>query len=158
MTRVGFGYDVHRFEDGRRLVLGGVEIPSPQGLSGHSDADVVLHAVMDALLGAAGLGDIGVHFPPTDEKWRGSSSLDLLRIVHDLLPGDWQIENIDATVVAEYPRIGPYRDAMRQAIATTLQLEPSRVNIKATTNEQLGFIGRGEGIAALACAALSPAS
>lgn len=156
MTRVGFGYDVHRFEAGRRLVLGGIEIPSPRGLAGHSDADVVLHAVMDALLGAAGLGDIGVHFPPTDEQWRDRSSIDLLRTVRDMLPPGWQIENVDATVVAEHPRIGPYREAMRQAMATALQLDVSRVNIKATTNEQLGFVGRGEGIAALACAALSP--
>lgn len=156
MTRVGLGYDVHRFVGGRRLVLGGVEIPSPQGLEGHSDADVVLHAVMDALLGAAGLGDIGVHFPPTDETWRDSSSLDLLRIVQSMLPPGWVIENIDATVVAELPRIGPHRESMRQTIATALQIDPSRVNIKATTNERLGFIGRGEGIAALACVSVSP--
>lgn len=156
MTRVGFGYDVHAFAEGRRLILGGVEIPSALGLAGHSDADALLHALMDALLGAAGLGDIGVHFPPSDEKWRDSNSLDLLRIVCDLLPDGWSIENVDCTVIAEHPRIGPYRDSMRNAIAEALHLDPSRVNIKATTNEQLGFVGRGEGIAALACAALSP--
>jgi 2-C-methyl-D-erythritol 2,4-cyclodiphosphate synthase len=158
VTRVGLGYDVHRFVEGRRLVLGGVEIPSERGLDGHSDADVLLHAVMDALLGAAGLGDIGVHFPPSDEQWRDSSSLVLLGIVRDLLPSDWSIENIDVTVVAEHPRVGPFREAIQSAIASTLQLDPSRVNIKATTNERLGFLGREEGIAALACASLTPPS
>lgn len=155
MTRVGIGYDVHRLVAGRRLVLGGIEIPSELGLSGHSDADVLLHAVMDALLGAAGLGDIGVHFPPSDEKWRDSDSVELLRIVRDLLVPNWRIENVDTTVIAEQPRVGPYRSAMRQSIATTLRLDLSCVNIKATTNEQLGFIGRGEGIAAIACATLN---
>lgn len=157
MTRVGIGYDVHRLVAGRRLVLGGIEIPSDVGLSGHSDADVLLHAVMDALLGAAALGDIGVHFPPNDEKWRDSDSVELLRIVRDLVEPKWRIENIDATVIAEQPRVGPYRNEMRRSIASTLRLDPSCVNIKATTNEQLGFIGRGEGIAAIACASLSSA-
>ncbi len=156
MTRVGLGYDVHAFQAGRRLVLGGVEIPSGEGLAGHSDADVLLHALMDAILGAAGLGDIGVHFPPSDEQWRDSNSLDLLGIVLDLLPAGWSIENVDCTVIAEQPRIGPYREAMRQTIAEALRVDANRVNIKATTNEHLGFVGRGEGIAALACAALSP--
>ena len=154
MTRVGMGYDVHRFADGRRLVLGGVEIAAERGLEGHSDADVLLHALMDALLGAAGLGDIGIHFPPSDEQWRDSSSLDLLRIVRELLPTGWTIENVDCSLIAEQPRIGPYREAMRATIAGALRVEPSRVNIKATTNERLGFVGRQEGIAALACAAL----
>ncbi len=139
-------------------MLGGVEISFPLGLDGHSDADVVLHALMDALLGAAGLDDIGVHFPPTDVKWRDSSSIELLQIVFGLLPSDWHIENIDVTVVAEQPRIGPYREDMRRVVATTLQLEPSQVNIKATTNEGLGFIGREEGIAAFACATLTQSS
>ena len=156
MTRAGIGYDVHQFAEGRRLVLGGVEIPSPQGLEGHSDADVLLHAIMDAILGAAALGDIGVHFPPGEEAWRDRSSLDLLGIVLDLLPDGWTIENVDATVIAQFPRIGPYRDVMQQTISAALRVDASRVNIKATTNEHLGFIGRGEGIAALATASLSP--
>jgi 2-C-methyl-D-erythritol 2,4-cyclodiphosphate synthase len=156
VTRVGLGYDVHRFIAGRPLVLGGVAIPWQQGLDGHSDADVLTHAIMDALLGAAGLGDIGVHFPPSDEAWRDARSLDLLVMVRDLLPDGWNIENIDATIVAEQPKIGPYREAMSQAIAEALRIAPSRINIKATTNEGLGFVGRAEGIAALASAALDP--
>ena len=156
MTRIGLGYDVHRLATGRALILGGVRIPWEQGLEGHSDADVMIHAIMDALLGAAGLGDIGVHFPPSDEAWRDARSLDLLSIVRDLLPSEWVIENIDGTILAEQPKIGPYRAAMCQAIAEALRIGADRVNIKATTNELLGFIGRGEGIAALACAALSP--
>ena len=156
MTRVGLGYDVHRFAEGRALVLGGVDIPWHQGLEGHSDADVLTHAIMDALLGAAGLGDIGIHFPPSDETWRDARSLDLLVIVRDRLPVGWKIENIDATIVAEQPKIGPYREAMSQAIAEALRIAPSRINIKATTNEGLGFVGRAEGIAALASAALDP--
>ena len=156
MTRVGLGYDVHRLATGRALVLGGVDITWSQGLEGHSDADVLIHAIMDAMLGAAGLGDIGVHFPPSDEAWRDARSLDLLAIVHDLLPADWVIENIDATILAEQPKIGPYRAAMSQAIAGALRIGADRVNIKATTNERLGFVGRGEGIAALASVALSP--
>jgi 2-C-methyl-D-erythritol 2,4-cyclodiphosphate synthase len=156
VTRVGLGYDVHRFASGRPLVLGGITIPWEQGLDGHSDADVLTHAIMDALLGAAGLGDIGVHFPPSDERWRGARSLELLTIVRDLLPAGWTIENIDATLLAEAPKIGPYREAMRAALAEALKIAPERVNIKATTNERLGFVGRGEGIAALATAALRP--
>ena len=156
MTRVGLGYDVHRFATGRALVLAGVDIPWSQGLEGHSDADVVTHAIMDALLGAAGLGDIGAHFPPSDEQWRDARSLDLLIMVRELLPDGWIIENVDATIVTEQPRIGPYRDAMSRAISGALGIDPSRINIKATTNERLGFIGRGEGIAAFACAALTP--
>lgn len=154
MSRAGIGYDVHRFEAGRRLILGGVEIPSDQGLAGHSDADVILHAAMDALLGAAGLGDIGVHFPPTDEAWRDISSLVLLEQVGALLEAEWQIINLDLMVIAEHPRIGPYRYAMREKIATTLHLRTDQVNIKATSNEGLGFIGRAEGIAALATASI----
>ncbi len=155
MSRVGIGYDVHQFASGRKLILGGVEIPSRQGLDGHSDADVLLHAIMDALLGAAGLGDIGVHFPPGEEEWRDRSSLDLLSIVLELLPDGWTIENVDATVIAQFPRVGPYRDAMRDTIAAALRVDAIRVNIKATTNENMGFIGRGEGIAALATASLN---
>ena len=156
MTRVGLGYDVHRFATGRPLVLGGVTIPWSHGLDGHSDADVLTHAIMDALLGAAGLGDIGVHFPPSDEHWRDARSLDLLVIVRDLLPNGWTIENIDATILAEAPKIGSYREAMCVALAGALGIAPERVNIKATTNERMGFVGRGEGIAALASAALKP--
>jgi 2-C-methyl-D-erythritol 2,4-cyclodiphosphate synthase len=156
MTRVGLGYDVHRFAAGRPLVLGGVTIPWEQGLEGHSDADVLTHAIMDALLGAAGLGDIGVHFPPSDEQWRDARSLDLLEIVRNLLPDGWTIENIDATLLAEAPKIGPYREAMRATLAAALAIAPERLNIKATTNERMGVVGRGEGIAALASAALRP--
>ncbi len=155
MTRVGIGYDVHPFAAGRRLVLGGVEVPSERGLAGHSDADVVLHAIMDALLGAAGLGDIGEHFPPSDERWRGADSRALAGHVVRLIGERWRIESVDVTVVAEAPRIGPLRGAMREAIARALGIEAERVNVKATTNERLGFVGRGEGIAALAVAALA---
>jgi 2-C-methyl-D-erythritol 2,4-cyclodiphosphate synthase len=154
MIRVGQGYDVHRLVEGRRLVLGGVAIPGDRGLEGHSDADVLLHAVMDALLGAAGLGDIGEHFPPSDDRWRGTDSRDLLARVRLLLDPEWTIENVDATLIAEYPRVSPYREAMRASVAAGLGLDPSRVNIKATTNERLGFVGREEGIAALAVALL----
>lgn len=154
MIRTGIGYDVHPFAEGRRLVLGGVEIPAERGLAGHSDADVLLHAIADALLGAAGLGDIGLHFPPSEARWRDADSRDLLRRVVELLGEAWLIANVDATVVAESPRIGPYREAMRATIAATLGIEPERVNVKATTNEGLGFIGRVEGIVALAIATL----
>ncbi|MDI3338905.1 MAG: 2-C-methyl-D-erythritol 2,4-cyclodiphosphate synthase [Sphaerobacter sp.] len=155
MIRTGIGYDVHPFASGRRLVLGGVAIPAERGLAGHSDADVLLHAIADALLGAAGLGDIGLHFPPSDPRWRDADSRDLLRWVAALLADRWIIANVDATVVAEEPRIGPYRAAMRAAIAAVLEIDPDRVNVKATTNETLGFVGRREGIAALAVATLS---
>jgi len=154
VIRTGIGYDVHPFAEGRRLVLGGVEIPAERGLAGHSDADVLLHAIADALLGAAGLGDIGLHFPPSEARWRDADSRDLLRRVVELLGEAWLIANVDATVVAESPRIGPYREAMRATIAATLGIEPERVNVKATTNEGLGFIGRVEGIVALAIATL----
>jgi|SRR5579875_3810018 len=155
-ARFGIGYDVHPFEAGRRLVLGGVEIPAERGLAGHSDADVLLHAVMDALLGAAGLDDIGVHFPPTDERWRDADSRRLLAIVVDLIEGQWRIVNIDATLIAEEPRIGPWRGQIRDSLAHCAGLPVEQVNIKATTNEHLGFVGRGEGIAALAIAGLEP--
>lgn len=155
MSRSGIGYDVHQLVPGRRLVLGGVEIPGDVGLDGHSDADVLLHAIMDALLGAAGLGDIGEHFPPSDERWRDVDSLDLLRRVADVLGSGWRIINIDATVVAEAPRLAPYKESMRQNIARVLQIDSEQVNIKATTNEGMGFVGRQEGIAALATAAIA---
>lgn len=153
-SRVGLGYDVHPFAAGRRLVLGGVEIPHDRGLAGYSDADVLLHAVMDALLGAAGLGDIGVHFPPTDPRWQGADSRELVRTVRRLLEPGWRVVNVDATLLAEAPRIGPYREAMRRSIADLLGVAAAQVNVKATTNEGMGFVGRGEGIAALAVALL----
>jgi 2-C-methyl-D-erythritol 2,4-cyclodiphosphate synthase len=155
VTRIGQGYDVHRFAAGRRLVLGGVEIPSSRGLEGHSDADVLLHAIMDALLGAAGLGDIGVHFPPSEERWRDSDSRVLLEQVHELIAAQWSVINVDVTLIAETPRIGPYREAMRAVIASALRIDTAQVNVKATTNERIGFVGREEGIAALAVASLS---
>ncbi|MBI3967425.1 MAG: 2-C-methyl-D-erythritol 2,4-cyclodiphosphate synthase [Chloroflexi bacterium] len=150
------GYDVHRLVAGRRLVLGGVTIPFDRGLEGHSDADVVVHAVMDALLGAAGLGDIGVHFPPTDEGYRGADSLALLRRVSELLsePG-WRPVNVDVMVVAEAPRLRPYVDAMRANVATALGLAVEVVSVKATTNERLGAMGRAEGISAQAVALIA---
>lgn len=150
---VGIGYDVHRFAEGRRLVLLGVEFEVARGLVGHSDADVATHAVADALLGAAALGDIGQHFPPTDERWLGARSLDLLSHVADLLHvHSWQPVNVDVTIVAEAPRIGPRAAEMRQRVGAAIRLDPERISVKATTNEGLGFIGRGEGIAALAVA------
>lgn len=153
--RIGQGYDVHALAAGRRLVLGGVEIEHERGLAGHSDADVLLHALMDALLGAAGLGDIGTHFPPTEERWRGASSLDLLARVAALLrQAGWQALNVDATVIAERPRIAPHVPAMRAHIAAALGITEQAVGVKATTNERLGFVGREEGIAALAVALL----
>lgn len=155
MIRVGLGYDVHPLVTGRRLVLGGVEIPGTVGLAGHSDADVLAHAIGDAVLGAAGLGDLGTHFPPEDERWRNVSSLELLRHIRRLVQeAGWCIAYVDATLVAEYPRIAPFRERMRERIAEALAITTTQVNLKATTNERLGFIGRGEGIAALAVATL----
>jgi 2-C-methyl-D-erythritol 2,4-cyclodiphosphate synthase len=155
VTRVGIGYDVHPLVEGRPLVLGGVAIPSSHGLYGHSDADVLLHALMDALLGAAGLGDIGEHFPPSDERWRDADSRDLLARVRALIDGRYQIESVDLVLMAEAPRIAPYRAEMRAGIAALLGVAESVVNLKATTNERLGFVGRGEGMAALAVTALA---
>lgn len=155
-TRAGIGYDVHRLVAGRPLVLGGVTIPSARGLLGHSDADVALHAIMDALLGAAGLGDIGLHFPPDDPAYRNSNSRVLLGAVRlTLAHNGWRVVNIDCTIVAERPKIMPHVPAMRAAIGETLGLPPDRVSIKATTNEALGFIGREEGVAALAVAQIA---
>ncbi|HVF71151.1 MAG TPA: 2-C-methyl-D-erythritol 2,4-cyclodiphosphate synthase [Chthoniobacterales bacterium] len=151
--RCGNGYDAHRLAEGRKLVLGGIEIPSERGLEGHSDADVICHAIADALLGAVGENDIGHHFPNTDESIRGISSLEILRRVNALL-GEIHARpvNVDATLVAEAPKIAPHIPAMRERIAGALRLETTRVSIKATTNEGLGAIGRGEGMAAMAVA------
>jgi 2-C-methyl-D-erythritol 2,4-cyclodiphosphate synthase len=148
--RVGQGYDVHRLVAGRRLILGGVEIKHELGLDGHSDADVLLHAIMDALLGAACLGDIGLHFPPSDIAYKDADSMGLLKQVRRLLEqaGFKTIVNVDATIIAQQPKIAPYIPAMCEAIASILGVEPSHVNIKATTTERLGFVGREEGIAA----------
>lgn len=149
--RVGQGFDVHAFRHGGRLVLGGVVIPHPRGLEAHSDGDVVLHALCDALLGAAGLGDIGRHFPPDDARYAGIDSRILLRRVVELVTeAGLRIANADLTVIAQEPRLAPYIDTMHGSICADLQLEAARVNIKATTTERLGFTGRGEGIAALA--------
>ncbi len=156
-VRTGIGYDVHRFQAGRRLVLGGVTIPHPMGLAGHSDADVMLHAIADALLGASALGDIGQHFPPSDPRFKDADSLQLLaRVIHMVAEAGYVPVNIDATVIAEAPRIAPYAVAMRAAIASCVGLDERAVSVKATTNEGLGFVGRGEGIAALAMATLTP--
>ena len=149
--RIGMGYDVHRLVEDRKLILGGVEIPCEKGLLGHSDADVLLHAIMDALLGAAALGDIGKHFPDTDPAYKGISSLELLGKVGELLEEQsFLIENIDATIIAQAPKMRPYIDTMRENIARVLGITPEQVNVKATTEEGLGFTGRGEGIAAQA--------
>jgi len=154
--RIGQGYDVHPLEAGRRLVLGGVEIAHERGLAGHSDADVLLHAIADAMLGAAGQGDIGLHFPPSDERWRDASSLDLLARVVAIAQADgWSVVNVDATVIAERPRIAPHVPLMRERIAGRLGIPIDAVGVKATTNERLGALGREEGIAALAVALLS---
>ncbi|CAB1080975.1 2-C-methyl-D-erythritol 2,4-cyclodiphosphate synthase (EC [Olavius algarvensis Delta 1 endosymbiont] len=151
---IGMGYDVHRLVNGRKLVLGGVVIPFEKGLLGHSDADVLAHAVCDALLGAAALGDIGLHFPDTDPKFKDISSLKLLARTFALVRAQgFKIGNIDATIFAEAPKIGPYRERMQENLANAVEVAPGCINIKATTTEGLGFIGRGEGIAAM-CAAL----
>jgi 2-C-methyl-D-erythritol 2,4-cyclodiphosphate synthase len=145
--RVGMGYDAHRFAAGRRLVLGGVEVPHEQGLEGHSDADALTHAVIDALLGAAGLGDLGTHFPPEEERWRDADSVDLLHTVLGMLPG--AVLNVDATVICERPRLAGHRQEMERLLGGVLS---APVSVKATTNEGMGALGRGEGIACLAVA------
>lgn len=156
MTLSGIGYDVHRFVTNRPLIVGGVEIPYHLGLDGHSDADVLCHAIADAILGAAGERDIGYHFPNTDQSIRGISSLDILRkVVSIVRERGGVIVNVDATLVAQAPKIGPHVAQMRTNIANALGLDPRRVGVKATTNEGMGFIGRGEGIAALAVAAIN---
>ncbi|MDD4933056.1 MAG: 2-C-methyl-D-erythritol 2,4-cyclodiphosphate synthase [Methylacidiphilaceae bacterium] len=158
MGRVGIGYDAHRLVTGRALMLGGVAIPSEKGLLGHSDGDVLLHAIADALLGAAGERDIGHLFPNSDPQWKGASSLIFLEQIGDLLHRQgWAVENIDASLIAEAPKIGPYLEAMRAAIGRALGIEPARIGIKATTNEGMGFPGRGEGMAAMAVASLEKA-
>jgi 2-C-methyl-D-erythritol 2,4-cyclodiphosphate synthase len=155
MSLVGVGYDSHRLLSGRRLVIGGVEIPSERGLDGHSDADVLTHAVIDALLGAAALGDIGEHFPPSDERWHGADSIGLLETVVAMISDrGLEIVNVDSTVVMEQPRLAPYRTAIRERLARALGLAVERVGVKASTGEQIGFVGRGEGVAALAVASL----
>jgi 2-C-methyl-D-erythritol 2,4-cyclodiphosphate synthase len=147
----GIGWDVHRLVPGRPLVIGGVTVESDLGLDGHSDADVLAHAVIDALLGAAGLGDIGEHFPDTDERWRGADSLVLLRHVDaQLAERGYHVVNVDATVILERPKLGEHKQAMRERLAAALELDPGRVNVKATRGEGLGFLGRVEGAAALA--------
>ncbi len=156
IPRTGIGYDVHRFAEGRRCVLGGVEIPHERGLLGHSDADVVLHAIADALLGAAALGDIGRHFPPTDPAWAEMDSRDIVRRAVELLGGiDMEPIHIDVTVVAEAPKINPHLAAMQASIGGCVGLPPETISVKATTNERMGFVGRGEGIAALAVATIA---
>lgn len=149
--RVGMGYDVHKLVENRKLILGGVEIPYEKGLLGHSDADVLLHAIMDALLGAAALGDIGKHFPDTDEQYKGISSVCLLEHVAELLEKEgFLVENIDATIIAQQPKMRPYIDQMRANIADALHIEQNQVNVKATTEEGLGFTGNGDGISSQA--------
>ena len=151
--RIGHGYDVHRLVEGRKLILGGVEIPWEKGLLGHSDADVLTHAVMDALLGAAGLGDIGRHFPDTDDRFLGADSLELLKEVCRLLAEKhWTVGNVDATVIAQRPKLAGHIPAMREKLALAMGVEPDAVNVKATTEEKLGFTGEGLGIAAHAVA------
>lgn len=153
MLRIGQGYDVHRLVSGRRLILGGVDIPHTLGLDGHSDADVLVHAIMDALLGAAALGDIGKMFPDTDERWRGADSLKLAIAVADRLrENGYAIVNVDSTVIAQRPKLAPHIDAMRENIAAALGIDKSAVSVKATTEERLGFTGSEEGISSMAVA------
>lgn len=156
MVATGIGWDVHRLVAGRPLIVGGVTIPFELGLDGHSDADVLTHAVIDALLGAAGLGDIGEHFPDTDERWRGADSLDLLRSTRELVAvGGVEIAHVDATVLIERPKLLPFKETMRENLAGALELPLGRVNVKATRGEGMGFVGRVEGAAALAIATIS---
>ena len=155
--RVGTGYDVHRLTEGRDLILGGVKIPWEKGLLGHSDADVITHAIMDALLGAVALGDIGQHFPDTDPQYEGASSMELLRRVGNILEENhYVVENIDSTIIAQQPKLMPYLQQMRANVADALGLEIGQVSIKATTEERLGFTGSGEGIAAQAVCSIIP--
>lgn len=153
--RIGKGFDVHQLVAGRPCILGGVHIPFEKGLAGHSDADVLAHAISDALLGAAGLGDIGRHFPDTDVRFKGANSMKLLKVVHELIASEgWMIENIDATIMAERPKISPYVAEIQKNLADTLSLDVGQINIKGTTMEKLGFVGREEGIVAEAVALL----
>ena len=156
MNRVGIGYDVHPLVAGRKLFLGGIELAHDKGLEGHSDADVLIHALADAVLGALGAGDIGHHFPNTDERWRGVSSLVFLEQIRELLAKRGAVlENVDASVIAEAPKIAPHLDKMKAKLGEALGISVDRVNLKATTNEKLGFVGRGEGIAAMAVACVT---
>ena len=156
--RSGLGIDTHQFAAGRPLILGGVRIEHDRGLAGHSDADVLTHAVIDALLGAAGLGDIGQHFPDTDPRWAGADSIALLRsVVAMLVERGYAVTHVDTTVVMERPKLGPHRDAIRAALADGLGVTRDQVNVKASTGEGMGFVGRGEGVAAMAVATLSRA-
>jgi 2-C-methyl-D-erythritol 2,4-cyclodiphosphate synthase len=151
MTRSGIGFDSHRLAPGRRLVIGGVQIPHDQGLEGHSDADVLTHAVIDAMLGAAGMGDIGEHFPDTREQWRDADSIGLLELALEaVLQQGFKLVNVDCTLIMETPKLAPHRTAIRGRLAGALGLEDGRVNVKASTGERIGFVGRGEGVAALA--------
>ncbi len=155
MSFIGIGYDSHRLLEGRKLILGGVEIPAERGLDGHSDADVLAHAVIDALLGGAGLGDIGEHFPDTDERYKDADSMGLLgQALTAVLSCGLRVNNVDCTVIMEQPKLGPHKALIRERLAQTLGLEQARVGVKATTGEGMGFVGRGEGIAALAVASL----
>lgn len=155
MIRVGIGFDVHRLEAGRLLILGGVEIPFEKGLAGHSDADVLTHAICDAVLGALALGDIGTHFPDTDERFAGADSLDLLRQVVALAEGEGYVpHNVDAVVIAERPKLAPHVGQMRKSLASALGISAGSISVKATTSERLGFAGRGEGMAAQAVCTL----
>ncbi len=155
MSRFGMGYDVHQLVEGRRLIMGGVEIPFEKGLLGHSDADVLLHAISDALLGAAALGDIGKHFPDTDERYKGADSLKLLEEVGRLLAEKgYAVGNVDATIVAQRPKMAPHIPVMRENIARVLHVDIDRINVKATTEEHLGFTGSGQGISAYAVAGI----
>ncbi|WP_405740006.1 2-C-methyl-D-erythritol 2,4-cyclodiphosphate synthase [Anaerovibrio slackiae] len=155
MSRFGMGYDVHQLVEGRKLIIGGVEIPFEKGLLGHSDADVLLHAISDALLGAAALGDIGKHFPDTDERYKGADSLKLLEEVGRLLAEKgYTVGNVDATIVAQRPKMAPHIPVMRENIARVLHVDVDRINVKATTEEHLGFTGSGQGISAYAIAGI----
>ena len=157
--RVGTGYDSHRFDPERPLILGGVMIPGHPGLSGHSDGDAVAHALIDALLGAAAAGDVGSHFPPSDDRWKGADSIDLLRRTAAIVTSrDYRVVNVDATVVCESPRIGPHSEAMAKRLGQAMGVNPAQVSIKGKTNEGMGWIGRGEGLAVFAVALLESAA
>jgi 2-C-methyl-D-erythritol 2,4-cyclodiphosphate synthase len=159
LFRIGFGYDVHRLVEDRPLILGGVEIPHPVGLDGHSDADVLTHAIIDAVIGALGVGDIGQHFPDTDPKYKGVSSLSLLKTATDMIHREgFQLNNLDATIVAQTPKLAPYLNTMREKFAETLAAPADRINIKATTSEGLGFCGKREGMEAFAVVSLIKSS
>ncbi len=155
--RTGFGFDVHAFVEGRKLIIGGVEIPHDKGLEGHSDADVLLHAICDAMLGALALGDIGIHFPNTDEKWKNADSSILLKYVNELIQSEgYELGNLDCVIAMENPKISPYINKIRNRISEILNTDVKQISIKATTTEKLGFIGRSEGAASFATVLLSP--